>query len=1594
MSKVAIVVVCYNNIEYSKICVDSVLASTDVPFDLHIVDNASTDGTKEWLEETSKSRNIFAYYNETNKGFCGGNNTALRVIKDSADYSHVLLLNNDTIVPHKYLSRMLKVFDKDDRIGVVGPMSNYASGRQMVKGCTIIPTLETVNEFDAKFSKKYSERYFEHGRLIGFCFLMKHELLTTVGLLDEVYDPGMWDDNDFALRSREEGYLSYGVGDVFVYHFGSKTINGVEKSEKANKGYELFHTNKKKFYDKWAKINKLGEHKKIVGMLRVKNGGEVLRKTLEAVSRMVDEIVVFDDKSTDATGTICKSFPKVVDYQYSKFTEMNEARDRQHVFDMAQKRNPEFIYCLAADTKVPLIDGTTKTIKELSAMTDFRNTYVYSVDSTGRRIIPGTILKAWKTGTRKVIKITLDDGSSFKCTPDHPIMLRDGRYRDAGLLRENASLMPLYRRWDQKGLTGYEMLYNPFDNIWNYSHRLFYKFFSGVKKLTRNFVIHHLNFTKTDNSKENLIKMDKIAHIRYHSQSKTETHKANILKANKDPEKRKRISKKLREINGKLPKSVFISRSVNGRLACLSETARKKRSKSVEESWSTLTDAEKSERTKKAWKNKTHEEIHEIHSRGWSSQTVETNKKHSANISEVLKEKYTKNPDLRFSQGKTAVLNFIKQGKSIRPEILEKYGIKLNHKVTKIEECGYEDVYDLTIDTHHNFAIACNNGSGVFVHNCVDHDEIPSESLIRDIQKIVNDPNPEVKLWCFQICHIWNPTMDDGITKERWRKDGLWGGFWQGRLFKVEKNQSIIGKGGVNFHCFPPETRISTINDFIDYKEIKDVVVGDKVVTHTGETRSVITKFEREYSGKLLNLKGFGFNINVTPNHRLLAIRTEKCDVPHNKLKCFKGEKGCRPSCTKKHANKFEWVEARNLGKYDYLVFPNKNFTEQNWLSEDEAYLYGFYLGDGNVCYGPTKGKKVPKYIQFSINIKDEIGQQKVYTACSSFGTPSVYYQPQAGVCRIHISVTKLRQEFLQLLIRSGKSLDKKIDSRIFDLSFDNKRCFLRGLLESDGDVVKKHTARFRSCSYNLAFGTSLLLSSMKITSALKQYSRKVTFKGHSKVYDSMMYDVYLSRKSVDMVYLNKGSGYVPNLIKEYDGKLISPITTITEKSYNGKVYNLEVETDNSYIAGGVVAHNCGSTPPIPLENMKSVPYQIKHYGNDNPALRLKKYLWYTANDNIKDVGNILGGWKDWYTGLYKRLEELQTGVKLESYELKDSDYYRHIVNEYTLQLQDWNDANSISLCMIVKNEEKWLDAAISSVKDLVDEIIIVDTGSTDSTKEIANKYTDNVYDFAWCNDFSAARNFALSKCTKDWVLRLDADEILPADNALAVWNMVQDSRADLIMFPIFNYQENPAEKGNAKYTLSETVRLFKRIQGLEYIGRVHEELDSSVKKLNTERVEPIKIMRSSVPLWHFGYLNSKEYLESKHEYYAELCKAQMKDTPKDYKPYFNLAVHYYHKHRHEEAEILYRKSLELNPTHWMAWNDLGVILYKKAMKKIETELLEVTECYKSAISSIPNESPSIYKDKLKHNIEATSSLLRSLDATDHKCSNNQPESK
>lgn len=211
----------------------------------------------------------------------------------------------------------------------------------------------------------------------------------------------------------------------------------------------------------------------------------------------------------------------------------------------------------------------------------------------------------------------------------------------------------------------------------------------------------------------------------------------------------------------------------------------------------------------------------------------------------------------------------------------------------------------------------------------------------------------------------------------------------------------------------------------------------------------------------------------------------------------------------------------------------------------------------------------------------------------------------------------------------------------------------------------------------------------------------------------------------------------------------------------------------------------------------------------------------------------------------------------------------------------------SISLCMIVKNEEKVISRCLKSIMSAVDEIIIVDTGSTDSTKEKAIAYTDKIYDFEWIDDFSAARNFSFSKAEKDFIMWLDADDIITEENAAKLTELKNNlNNIDAVMM---KYNTAFDEDGRPTFSFFRE-RLIRRSIPHRWMGRVHEVIEYTGKTIYSD----ISIEHQSV---------KTEYSTRNMEIYEKQLEAGETFCPRD-SFYFGREL-YYHKKYDRAIETL-----------------------------------------------------------------------------------------
>jgi glycosyltransferase involved in cell wall biosynthesis len=207
---------------------------------------------------------------------------------------------------------------------------------------------------------------------------------------------------------------------------------------------------------------------------------------------------------------------------------------------------------------------------------------------------------------------------------------------------------------------------------------------------------------------------------------------------------------------------------------------------------------------------------------------------------------------------------------------------------------------------------------------------------------------------------------------------------------------------------------------------------------------------------------------------------------------------------------------------------------------------------------------------------------------------------------------------------------------------------------------------------------------------------------------------------------------------------------------------------------------------------------------------------------------------------------------------------FRELMDDATCACAE--QTNTCSLNMIVKNEEKNIEAALDSIDDIMDEIVVCDTGSSDSTIEIAKTYGATVVVKEWQDDFSMARNAALDMSTGTWVLWLDADDRLEPQSRRRLVNLLETSGPHAAAFRVVNIQDNMQ---GAQFM---QVRLFPRMQGARFERRIHEQISSSMASLGVPYVE-----HQSIVIFHAGYndaaTNRKKALRNKPLIMAEVAE-------------------------------------------------------------------------------------------------------------------------
>jgi glycosyltransferase involved in cell wall biosynthesis len=310
------------------------------------------------------------------------------------------------------------------------------------------------------------------------------------------------------------------------------------------------------------------------------------------------------------------------------------------------------------------------------------------------------------------------------------------------------------------------------------------------------------------------------------------------------------------------------------------------------------------------------------------------------------------------------------------------------------------------------------------------------------------------------------------------------------------------------------------------------------------------------------------------------------------------------------------------------------------------------------------------------------------------------------------------------------------------------------------------------------------------------------------------------------------------------------------------------------------------------------------------------------------------------------------------------------------------------SCCMIIKDEEKYLARCLASVKPIVDEIIVVDTGSADRSKDIAIAFGARVYDYEWQNDFAAARNYSLKKASGDWILIMDGDEVISSLDYQNFSRIVKNRPKAPVAYTIVtrNYSalanivgwvpndgKYAHEEAAAGWIPSVKTRLF---YGKDYIwfeGAVHELVDPVVKRKGFETKQ------CHIPVHHYGRLD-KQRLTRKGEVYFEIGKKKMDEMGDDASAVREMAIQATTLEKNEMAIELWQKLISLEPSKSMvadAYINMATLYNRLG------DFAQALVVAKKAVLTVPNVKESLYNYALAElhvgNAQATIEVLKEL---------------
>lgn len=275
-----------------------------------------------------------------------------------------------------------------------------------------------------------------------------------------------------------------------------------------------------------------------------------------------------------------------------------------------------------------------------------------------------------------------------------------------------------------------------------------------------------------------------------------------------------------------------------------------------------------------------------------------------------------------------------------------------------------------------------------------------------------------------------------------------------------------------------------------------------------------------------------------------------------------------------------------------------------------------------------------------------------------------------------------------------------------------------------------------------------------------------------------------------------------------------------------------------------------------------------------------------------------------------------------------------------------------ISQCMIVKNEERNIERALSWGKGVMWEQIVVDTGSTDRTVELAQKAGASVYYYPWTDDFASAKNYAIERAKGDWIAFLDADEYMTPEDA-GTMQSILDSFRDRNFDGISTGWQQLDDEGHI-FSSGTQIRFFRNDPDIRYRRRIHEQLEAA-----DQRALRIGDVVNDISIFHTGY--QTDSAKGKSSRNQRLILKELEDAPEDYEMMGYMGDECFDEQQKEEAERWYRRAIQYMPEELDEYDQRSAFTFTRLLTLLAgregTSPEEMTEIYGRAVRALPKEA-------------------------------------